>query len=602
MILTALTQYQADGAADTLAFGYAVKALGFTLVVHADGSGCRLQSNFGDDARAPARAVPNLARSGITPVPYLGCDTAAFVLGLGKSSEQPTKTQRKNDLFVEQVREFAASTADPVAAAYLTWIDSGKPGLTSAVESFEGGLRKRLDTDLVAIGVEGQARLLHEGQVAETFWGDRARAAKSSGADTLCLVCGRTRPTVSTLPQSLIGHLVPGASQANVALASVNFPAASRGASGIGLRSAPICADCASKAVQSFNSLAGSKDHAWRSPGSDTGLIWWTTNADFDLFAANAFQPDPQWVAALLRAPALGHSDVRDIGAEGRFFALTFSGNVARFVVRRFLQLPLGQLRANVVAWFRDVESPNRDRAFFPLTRYAACLGPMRREQGKWVTPPPEGAVEALVMVALARDRVPPHFLNLALSRAAAEVRLVDADDGLTAGLARRRMEARVGLLRLILNRSVLKENPMAAHVDEQRTDPAYLSGRLFAVSESLQRAALTDVNASIVDKYFQKALSNPASVVATLATLSTQHLKALERAGKKGAWAYYSREIRRLNALRQDAPSRLSAEQQAAWVCGYYQQRLHDIETAIAKSDAKKRTEGTSADSTPEA
>jgi CRISPR-associated protein Csd1 len=514
------------------------------------------------------------------PVPFLGCDTAAYVLGKGKAGEKPEKTKEKQALFADLVKEFQASSGDSTAQVFLEWADRGKPGLEQELGSLDGTALRRIDMDPIAIRVEQRARSLHESSAAKAYWAQKARGEKASSDAALCLVCGQIRPTVGTLPQSLIGHQVPGATQANVALASVNFPSASRGASGLGLRSAPICADCAARAVQNLNYLAGSNDHSWRSPSGNLGMVWWATDPEAYFVTAGIFDARPELVARLLSAPQSGgDSKVWHPGQEDKFFALSFSGNVSRFVVRRWIELPLGHLYDNVVSWLRDVESPDAGRPRFPLFRYAECLGPMRREHRNWVTPAPEGSVEALVMAALARDTVPRHFLQLAISRASAEVRLLTADDKLTAGLARARMSARVGLLRLILNRATLREAPMPAHLDETRRDAAYVNGRLFAVRESLQRWALGDVNASIVDKFYERASTNPASVATALDVLSKQHLNALKRKHGMGAFTTMDRRITELNDLQSDAPGRLRAEEQAAWLAGYYQQRQHDFE-----------------------
>lgn len=577
-MLTALSRFEhIDGEATP--FGYAAKQLGFTLVLRRDGSGCRLDAHYDDKGKAPAALVPNLART-VKPVPFLGCDTAAYVLGKEKENEKSQKTEEKHRLFVSLMKGFLADSDDLTAQVFLEWVARGKPGLEQALSDLGGTALRRIDMDPVAIRVEGQSQSLHESPAAKAHWAEAARGQKASGEAALCLVCGHTRPTVGTLPQSLIGHQIPGATQANVSLASVNFPSASRGASGLGLRSAPICADCAARAVQNLNYLAGSSDHSWRSPSGDLGMVWWATDPGLAFLAAGIFEPRPDLVAELLAAPRKGgdESEVWHPGHNDKFFALTFSGNVSRFVVRRWIELPLADLRTNVSSWLRDVESPDGARRF-PLFRYAESLGPMRREHRGWVTPAPEGSVEALVLTALAKDAVPHHFLQLAISRASAEVRLLSADDGLTAGLARARMAARVGLLRLILNRTTLQEEPMPAHLDETRRDAAYVNGRLFAVRESLQRWALGDVNASIVDKFFERASTNPASVAAVLDVLSKQHLNALKRNHGIGAYLTMDRRITELNADQGDAPGRLRAEQQAAWLAGYYQQRQHDFE-----------------------
>lgn len=128
----------------------------------------------------------------------------------------------------------------------------------------------------------------------------------------------------------------------------------------------------------------------------------------------------------------------------------------------------------------------------------------------------------------------------------------------------------------------------MPAHLDESREDPAYVAGRLFAVRESLQAWALGDVNASIVDKYFERASSDPSSVAQPLAVLTEQHLVGIKRKHGKGAQVSAKERVVRLMALGGDAPGRLDAPGQAAWLCGYSQQRLHDIETARARKASK--------------
>lgn len=588
MMLTALATYE-NPDADSAPFGYARKPLGYTLVIWRDGLGCRLVPHHDEQGRAPEGLIPNLART-VKATPFLGCDNAAYVLGRGKASEDGRKTAAKHELFTGLVREFHAATPTPQAEAYLRWVDRGKPGLADVSASLTGAAGKRIDMDPIAIAVEGTRESMHDTPAARAFWARRARSGKEGADRALCVVCGMTKPPVATLPQSLVGHLVPGATQANVALASVNFPSASRGASGLGLRSAPICADCAALAVQNLNSLAASTKHAWRSPGGESALVWWTTDPAADPLVLLITQAQPELVAGLLGAPHGARPEkLWHPGPDDKFLALSFSGNVARFVVRRWMELPLRDVHRNIVTWFADVETANSEHRHFPLFRYTASLGPMRREQGKWLTPPPHGAVEALLMTALADAPVPPHFLRLALTRASAEVRLCNSDDKLAATMARRRMEARVGVVRLILNRSISKENPMPSHLDENRRDPAYISGRLFAVRESLQYSALGKVNASIVDKFYERASSHPAAVAQHLDVLSKQHLKTIRRERGEGAYLRENALISELNSLQGDAPGRLSAEEQAAWLCGYHQQRMHDIESAQARKAARK-------------
>ena len=589
MIITALARYAPP---DSVPFGYAAKPLGFTLVLDPDGKRARLDHHYDEKGKAPNGIVPNIART-VKVTPLFGCDNAAYVLGLSKEGEAPEKTAIKHGLFVGLLRRFDAQVSDPVAQAYLAWIDARRPGLDDAVSQLTGKPAQRLHMDLIALAVHDQWGRLHETAAAKAFWADEAREGKVGGHAAVCLACGQLRATVSTLPQSLIGHLVPGATQANVALASVNFASASRGASGTGLKSAPICADCAAQAVQSFNYLAASRDHSWRSSANDYGMVWWATEASTEELASVLFlqEPPASVIQSLLDWLRRGGEHAEVTVDHGVFYLLAYSGNVARFVVRQWVDLPAEGLRAALASWFRDCETANPEHPHLSVQAYAASLGVLRRDHGKLLEPPPHGAVEALVRSALMRTPVPANYLGLALARAGAEVRLTRSDDRLTAYIARRRMDARVGLLRLILNRHHLKETPMPAHLDESRRDPAYVAGRLFAVRESLQAWALGDVNASIVDKFFERASSNPSSVAQPLAVLTQQHLGGIKRKSGVGAMVAASERITQLNDLQGDAPGRLDPAGQAAWLCGYHQQRMHDIETARARKAAKAGT-----------
>lgn len=62
------------------------------------------------------------------------------------------------------------------------------------------------------------------------------------------------------------------------------------------------------------------------------------------------------------------------------------------------------------------------------------------------------------------------------------------------------------------------------------------------------------------------------------LCALEQTHLRIVGRKRGKGAKIALAQEVSSLHALMQDAPGRLTIEEQAAWVAGYYQQREHDF------------------------
>jgi CRISPR-associated protein Csd1 len=106
--------------------------------------------------------------------------------------------------------------------------------------------------------------------------------------------------------------------------------------------------------------------------------------------------------------------------------------------------------------------------------------------------------------------------------------------------------------------------------LDESTTTPAYLLGRLFAVLERLQAAALGDVNASIRDRYFGAASSTPALVFPRLIRLGMHHAAKAEHSG----WLekITGQIVGALPAQR--FPAVLSLEDQGLFAVGYYHQR----------------------------
>lgn len=608
-----LLQALADSAGERAPAGYAKKSVGFRLEISPQRLTATIASLHAEPASGargkreapPTDWVPNLTRSN-NPPPLLACDNAPFVLGLPKVAKDPAKqpvedakAQAKNAAFVQLLRDYAEASGDPDATRIIEWYEAGMPGLQATLDNLPAALRQRLDQDLISVGVL-RRQPLHRKPAAQAYWAERVLGGK--GAVGVCLVCGESKPLVDTLPQSIVGRLVPATSTSNVALLSGNFPAAQRGATGKGLKSAPVCAECGLAVVDSFNRLAASETHRWGRYDDDRGTIWWLRGGDpqDEELAEQVDQPKPQWVSQFLNAveqPARG-TTARDIRAD-RFFALTFSGNVARLVIRGWIDLPLITMRDNAVRWFQDIAiDGGSDGPYSSIGTLASCLGTMVRRDGRWNEPAPDGAREQLLRIAFADVPIPSNFLPLAVARAKAEAARLGSDDGLTAAIARRRMHARVGLIKLILNRTTHQEAPLTTQLDPDRKDKPYLSGRLFAVRAALQRRAVPGVNATITDRYFERAVSNPASMEKTLATLANQHLAALRRKESgRGAAIVIERLITELESDMQDAPGRQSPEDEAAWICGYFQQRQHDFMKAKDYHDARKAGQPTPAD-----
>lgn len=110
--------------------------------------------------------------------------------------------------------------------------------------------------------------------------------------------------------------------------------------------------------------------------------------------------------------------------------------------------------------------------------------------------------------------------------------------------------------------------------LDASNTDPGYLLGRLFAVLENIQRAALgKQVNATIRDRFYGAASATPASVFPMLVRNAQHHLGRL-RKDKAGFAVNLEKEIGEVfDRFGTSFPRSLGIEAQGHFAIGYYHQ-----------------------------
>jgi len=130
-------------------------------------------------------------------------------------------------------------------------------------------------------------------------------------------------------------------------------------------------------------------------------------------------------------------------------------------------------------------------------------------------------------------------------------------------------------------------------YLNENHPDPAYHCGRLMAVLAAIQRAALGDVGAGVVQRYYAAASSTPALVLGRLTRQAQFHLNKIN---PKLTWWYESKLSAIWGSIGSEIPRTLDLEQQSLFALGYYQQ-LADLRTKRADEPEN----GTEADSPTE-
>jgi CRISPR-associated protein Csd1 len=124
------------------------------------------------------------------------------------------------------------------------------------------------------------------------------------------------------------------------------------------------------------------------------------------------------------------------------------------------------------------------------------------------------------------------------------------------------------------------KLNPEPELQPEDRS--AYHCGRLLAELEATQRAAIGKINASLTDRYYGAASSNPATAFPPLMRGARAHLSKL-RKNQAGTCNALEERIEEITSHLSDFPKTLTMQHQGLFALGYYHQRAAN--RAAAKS-----------------
>ncbi|MEZ5457650.1 MAG: type I-C CRISPR-associated protein Cas8c/Csd1 [Lysobacteraceae bacterium] len=259
-----------------------------------------------------------------------------------------------------------------------------------------------------------------------------------------------------------------------------------------------------------------------------------------------------------------------DLG-QNRYYAMTLSGASGRVMVRDWMEGAFEELVRNVRAWFVDLEivaahgmTSARGPKFFEL-----CLALIRNDRSKSINDNlkklPAAVSATLWKSAIQHLPIPQSVLAMALAQFRSDRFTPDEQNRETFN------HARMGLLKAYFVRLQPKgDTVVTAYLNPDHPDPAYHCGRLLAVFANLQRAALGDVGAGVVQRYYAAASQTPGLILGRLAANARNHLGKLE--GGLAFW-FEGRIADVMSRLGDRAPRILDLEGQGLFALGYYQQ-----------------------------
>ena len=581
MILTKLKEY-AETQMTLPPAMYAEIPVRWLIYLNPDGTLQSFISRGGNtkaDKRGESMVTPHVTRSsGVKP--KLLADTGEYVLGIGRPESKGDRIKDYHQQFKSLVQRCAEVTKEPAVQLISKFLESWNPETDrdKLPEGFDPSDNLTFSVLNVIPADEKEAMVS-----IQEFWADYTAGGGDEDRKDLpimtCLVTGELKPVVERMPV-LIKRLIGGQPSGTVLVSANSDPFTSYGLKNS--LTSPISRDAAEKFAKALNHLIASSNSKINI-GTTTYVAWTREVSNFNAFAY-LDKPDPQAVINLLDAARSGQQTYGE--DSNQFYVLALTANSSRAVIRDWLEMTIPEVKSNLRAWFtaqKIVDPYGEDGR--PLGVYALAASAYR-DAGKEMLP---SVTTALTRVALYGGKAPLDLL-------ARLVRRNRVEQDATYAHSRIYAHARASLIKLILTTQdeqfamlpMEKLNPDPELKLEDRS--AYHCGRLLAELEATQRAALGKINASLTDRYYGAASSNPATAFPPLMRGARAHLSKL-RKNQAGTCNALEERIEEITSHLSDFPRTLTMQNQGLFALGYYHQRAAN--RAAAKSAiASKQTQ----------
>ena len=477
------------------------------------------------------------------------------------------KTKKRHAAFVKKIR----SLPEPAAS------DDGIVALTRFLDNFIFNdiqddsildvLKKKPN---VSFQLQGDSFLIcHRPLVLEAIRNVSNSSSKNTG---LCLVSGTDQPIMRLHPP-IKGVWGPKSTGGNIVTVNNKI-------SKTGDNQGETPSFSSYKKQQGYNSPTGEyssfayttalnhllrKDSSQRIQVGDASTVFWAeNNPAFEFGFSKIFGSTPKEVKddpdaytraveAVFDSPYQGRYQGDE--STNRFYVLGLSPNAARISIRFWQVATVSEMSRRIKQHFEYLNMIHgpKEMPYLPLFLLLVNVA----SQGKSKNIPPNLAGELMRSILTGRP-YPQTMLSAAIRRCKAEQKV---------------NYPRAAIIKACINSYQSKEELKMA-LDIENTNPAYRLGRLFAVLEKIQEEANPGINATIRDRYYGAASSNPVSVFPTpLLKLKNHHLSKLESVGRK---IYFEKLIGEIMWKVLDFPASMNLQDQGRFAVGYYHQRQY--------------------------
>lgn len=526
-------------------------------------------------------------------------DKAEEILGYGGEA-----SAKKHKLFLGKIEQY--KNLQELSSVMAFYNNNKQNGLDKALSEFEKIIPDEKERKgNIAFRIFNKDKRIHEEtavykSIIKHY--ENNQNSLLNKAQKKCSVCGKNDYPVCDIPHGMIKR-VPEGQTSGCALVSYNEDAYESYFLK-GNNNSSICTNCAKTYVEGLNWLLsngntvkivnkkGKEKVTFRYTnrkkfGSDTAVVFWTReNAqieEVDLLDT----PDPQKVANLIDSVAKGNIKNSRYLEIDKFYSCTLSGVAARIAVRDWFETSLTDFQKSIAQWFQDIaivsyDFDNKKSITYYSRLYELARSCQNEKEEKEITL--SRIVSFLWKAALKKETSLPLWILAAVLKRA---KLVNMDenkkkyDGIT--------RERAALIRVILNRNKKGGGVMIQEkLDCNNNSTAYVCGRIFAVLESVQRAALgKNINAGIRERFFTFASTNPSPAFGRLMKLSQNHLSKL-KGEKPGMAVILDKELGELVSKISVFPVIFSLEEQGQFAIGYY----HQKQKQFSRSELKEAVE----------
>ncbi len=551
-------------------YGYSPEKISYALILTNEGSvvdTLPLLDTSGSKPRPSLRRVPRpVGRTSGVAANYLW-DKSAYVLGIKRSKQikEVIIAEPEFDAFKQLHETLLADSSDPGLNAFRAFLRKWMPKDYLSLRYAE----ELVDTNII-FQLEGEdGEWLHERPAAKEIWIENLQSQES--AERFCLVTGYKAPVVQKHAK-IKG--VAGAQSSGASLISFNLDAFKSFSKEQG-DNAPVSELAAFAYTTALNAmLEFDSGHRIRI-GDSTAVFWAEAVGDGSNVA-----PAEELFSILMREPVATDAEETtkiadkleqisrgrpllevspEIDQDTRFFILGLAPNAARISVRFWCQDTIGAIVGRVADHWRD----------------------LYLEPTPWQTPPTASHLLRETAAQGKSEKIPPILVGAMLRAILNGSRYPQSL--LTAVIVRMRADKNISPLRVAICKACIERDYRLGYekegipvsLDPNEINAAYRLGRLFAVYENLQRAAMGNPNTTIKDRYFGAASATPALVFPLLERNSAHHLANLRKNDKVGLMRWFEREIDSIfSGIDTAFPSSLRLAGQGRFAIGYHHQR----------------------------